>query len=177
MLDPIVRAYSEQRYFLVRLRLILLGVLTAGLWVGVKNFGPLGAIVVVVSITLLEHLIITYRSAKIIGFRKTDASLLTDVWKLGIATVIASLAGVMSKAFLVGFRPFYILLITGIIFSAFYIIVVLLMKIPNSDEKHLVREKFFELERLLLGKRTAQPLVGASAVPTVDRSSTRPPEF
>ena len=156
MLDPIVRAYAEQRYFLVRLRLILFVVLIAGLWFAVQSFGPLGAVVVVVSVTLLEHLIVTYRSAKIIGVVKNDIRLLTDVGKLALATLIATVAAATTRPFFVSFKPFYVLAIIGTLFLVVYVASAWFLKVPTSDELQLLRRKFWELERRFFWRKEIQ---------------------
>jgi len=158
MLDPIVRAYAEQRYFLMRLRLISFGVLVVGLWFGVPHFGPIGAIVVVVSINLLEHLVVTYRSAKIIGVKRGDVHLLGDVGKLGLAAVIGALGALVTRSFVVSFRPFYVLAITGAVFIVFYIGIILLWRVPTDIERERVIKRISGLERFLFWRRAAEPL-------------------
>ena len=179
MLDPIIRAYAEQRYFLVRLRLVLLVVLTAGLWFAVQKFGPLGVIVVVVSVTLLEHLIVTYRSAKLIGVQKSDVSLLHDVGKLAVATLLAATVGVVTRAFLSGFRPFHVLMITGVVFVLFYVGTVLLLKVPTSTELQLLRKKVSGFERLLFWRGNTRRFspIPATVAAGDGRHQTTPPEF
>ena len=161
MLDPIVRAYAEQRYFLLRLRLILFAVLVLGLWFAIGKFGPIGAIVVVVSTNLLEHLLVTIRSAKIIGFGQRDVHLLGDVGKLGVAAVVGALGALMVKPFIGGLKPLYVLAFTGSVFVILYLAAVLVMRIPTSHERDQLARKIAGLERWMFWRRTAQPLVGS----------------
>lgn len=160
MLDPIVRAYAEQRYFLLRLRLILFAVLVPGLWFAVGRFGPIGAITVVVTTNLLEHLLVTVRSAKIIGFERRDIHLLGDVSKLAVATMVGALGALMVKLFVGSFKPLYVLAISGGVFVILYISAVLVMRIPTVDERDDFLRKIAGLERLMFWRRAAQPLVG-----------------
>jgi len=157
MLDPIVRAYAEQRYFLLRLRLFLFCALVVGLWYAVGAFGLLGAVVVVVSINLFEHLVVTYRSAKLIGIKKADLWLLGDVGKLALAAMVGAAGALVTRAFVVGLKPFYVLLLTGIVFVVLYMAALLLLRVPDDVERERVR-KMTELERIFFWRRAAQPL-------------------
>lgn len=157
MLDPIVRAYAEQRYFLLRLRLFLFSVLVIGLWYAVGRFGLLGAVVVVVSINLFEHLVVTYRSAKLIGVKRGDLRLLSDVGKLALAAMVGTAGAIGTRAFVVGLKPFYVLVFTGVVFVVLYMAALLLLRVPNDVERERVR-KMAGLERIFFWRRAAEPL-------------------
>jgi len=157
MLDPIVRAYAEQRYFLLRLRLFLFCVLVIGLWYAIGTFGLLGAVVVVVSINLFEHLVVTYRSARLIGVKRADLRLLGDVGKLALAAMVGAAGALVARSFVVGLKPFYVLVFTGIVFVVLYIAALLLLRVPNDVERERVR-KMTDLERFFFWRRAAEPL-------------------
>jgi hypothetical protein len=160
MLDPIVRAYAEQRYFLMRLRLILFAILVPALWFAVGKFGPIGAIAVVVSTNLLEHMLVTVRSAKLIGFGRGDVYMLGDVGKLAVAAIAGALGALIAKPFVGSFKPLYVLAITGVVFLIFYISALLLLRIPTADEREDLLRRISPLGRLLLWRRATQPVAG-----------------
>ena len=159
MLDPIVRAYAEQRYFLVRLRLILSAVLIVSLFFAIRFFGPLGVIVVVVSINLFEHFVITWRSAQLVGFEKRDVRLLSDVGKLALAALTGALATLITRPLVMGLSPFYVLVMTGTVFLIFYIGIIFLWKVPTPLERAVLTKRISVLERVWFWKRTAEPSV------------------
>jgi len=159
MLDPIVRAYAEQRYFLLKLRLTLFAILVPGLWFAVAKFGPIGAIAVVVSTNLIEHLLVTVRSAKIIGFERRDIHLLRDVSKLAVAAVVAAFGALTIKPFVGSFKPLYVLAISGTVFVILYISAVLLLRIPTADERQDVLRKIVGLERVMFWRGPVQRVV------------------
>lgn len=161
MLDPIVRAYAEQRYFLMRLRLALFAILVPALWFAVVKFGPIGAIAVVLCINLVEHLLVTIRSAKLIGFGRRDVHMLADVGKLAAAAIVGALGALMAKPFVGSFKPLYVLAISGTVFLIFYISAVLLLRIPTAGEREDLLRKIGGLERLMFWRRAAQPLAGS----------------
>ena len=157
-LDPIVRAYAEQRYFLLKLRLLLFAVLVVGLWFAVGTFGLLGAIVVVVSVSLFEHLVVTYRSARIIGVERSDLRLLIDVGKLGLASIVGAAGALATRAFVLDLKPFYVLVFTGIVFLILYAAVLLLLRVPNDVERAQVMKRITGLERFFFWRRAAESL-------------------
>jgi O-antigen/teichoic acid export membrane protein len=154
MLDPIVRAYAEQRYFLLKLRLILFALLVPGLWFAVGKFGPIGAIAVVVSTNLIEHVLVTVRSAKIIGFERRDIHLLSDLSKLAMAAAVGACGALMVKPFVGSFKPLYVLAISGGVFILLYVSAVLLLKIPTADERQDLLGKIGGFERFMFWRRT-----------------------
>jgi hypothetical protein len=98
---------------------------------------------------------------------------------LAVATFQAAIVAVVTRAFLSGFRPFHVLLITGIVFVAFYVGTVLLLKIPTSIELQLLRNKVSAFERLLFWRRDTRRF---SRIPVAVAASdgmhqTSPPEF
>ena len=145
LLDPIVRAYSEQRYFLLKLRVVLLFLLVAGLWFSVKHLGLVGVISVVVSITLFEHLIVTYRSGRILGVEIGDIALLVDVGKLALAALLAAIPAAIARSVFHGLHPFYSLAGTGVIFLLTYVSVILLLRVVTTEERELLWGKLSRL--------------------------------
>ena len=55
LLDPLYRAFERERYFLLRLRLVLAAVLIAALWLFTARLGLLGVIGMVVAIAAFER--------------------------------------------------------------------------------------------------------------------------
>lgn len=146
MLDPVIRAYAEQRYFLLRLRLALVLILLVGLWFSVRHYGIIGAICVVIGINLSERLIVTYRSGKMLGVTMADIVLLRDVAKLALATIIASIVAMIVRGMLLGLKPFYLLLITGLVLMLVYCSVCLLLAVPAFEEWEIVKRKLWQFQ-------------------------------
>ncbi len=143
--DPLFRAYVEQRFFLIRLRIVLCVLLAAGLWFGTTHFGLVGAISAVVAVTIVERFVMAVRFGHILGVRRKDIVLLKDIGKLAIATAVAGLATEGVRLLLAGARPLIVLLACGIVFSLVYLAAVLLAGIPTVEEKDLVRRKITAL--------------------------------
>jgi len=139
--DPLFRAYREQRFFLIRLRIALCALLVAGLWFAIGRYGPIGAITVVVGVSVTERIVTTARFGRVLGFGWHDMVLLKDVGKLAIAALAAALVAAAVRLPLLGQRPLLILIICGALFSLVYLGAVLLMGVVTAEEKDIVRRK------------------------------------
>ena len=67
--DPILRAYAQYRYYLLVLRIVLLGVLLAGLTWGIRELGMIGAVSVVIALSLIERFCNCYQGRSGIGIQ------------------------------------------------------------------------------------------------------------
>jgi O-antigen/teichoic acid export membrane protein len=143
LFDPLYRAYAEQRYFLIRLRIVLCLAIIPLLWFGTARFGPVGAIAAVVAVLLTERVITIIRFSGILGLSWSDAALAMDVGKLAVAAGAAGLATALVRARILGHKPIFILIVCGVIFGAVYLAGVLVLRIPSPDEKR------FALARLM----------------------------
>ena len=147
--DPVIRAYAEHRYFMLRLRIVTLLLLAAGLWWGTARYGMLGAVTVVVGITLLEYAIVVHRVARILRPSFADLPLLFDVGKLAAAAAIAGLCAAILRAVLPSFPPWLLLAVTAPVFAVVYLGGVFLMGVPDEDERSAIRRQFAKLRRAI----------------------------
>lgn len=139
--DPLFRAYVEQRFFLIRLRIFLCVLLTAGLWFGTARFGLIGAISTVVLVGVTERVIMAVRFGSILGVNRKDVVLLKDIGKLAIAAAAAGLTAAGIRLALWNAKPLVTLLTCGVVFSLVYLGAVLLTGIMTPEEKKLVQRK------------------------------------
>ncbi|MBV9925939.1 MAG: oligosaccharide flippase family protein [Acidobacteria bacterium] len=139
MFDPIVRAYAAERYFLLRLRIMLSALMLAVFWFWTARLGLIGMIAVVVAVGLVERLAISYRAAKVVGFTARDFPLLADVGKLALAAALAAGGAAVTRAAVLGMRPFWVLAACGSAFVLVYGAAVLLLGVPSADERDSAR--------------------------------------
>jgi len=139
--DPLFRAYVEQRFFLIRLRVVLCVLLTAGLWVGITRFGMVGAISAVVLVGVAERAVMAIRFGRILGVTRKDIVLLKDVGKLALAAAAAGLVTAVVRLPLRGAKPLIVLMACGIVFSLIYVGGVLLAGVVTPEEMGMVRRK------------------------------------
>ena len=151
--DPILRAYFKHRYFMLRLRLITLPLLGAGLWWSLPRYGMSGAIGTVVAITLLEYAVVVGLVSRILGMRRSDWRLFGDAVKLGLAAAVAAICVAGLHAAAPALPPIAALAVTAPVFGLVYLGAVLLLKIPETEEKAVMWRQLLRLRRALGGAR------------------------
>lgn len=155
VVDPLARAYSEHRYYLLKLRASMFFVLVGGLWFGVARFGLLGAVGTVVAISVVERLALLQKFARVLKVSRRDLSEFGDVLKLGAASLAAACVALGVRAFVSGFRPFYVLAACGVAFAASYLGAVLLLRVVNEEEFEMVRARLARMRRSRAGAARA----------------------
>jgi O-antigen/teichoic acid export membrane protein len=156
--DPIVRAYPEQRYFLIRMRAALLLVLMAGLWLFTDRFGLIGAITVVVGVSAIERLIAAYKCGKMLGVTWSDVVLLKDLARISLAALAAGVVAVATHALTARTGPMLAMVACGVTFSAAYLVAILLLGVISPSERELIKQKVALLQSYSRWKRETAPL-------------------
>lgn len=156
--DPIMRAYAEHRYFLLKLRILLFVALFTTLWFGTVSLGMVGVILVVVGVGLVERMVMLFKAVSILGASWRDALLLKDVGKLAISAAIAGIVTAAVRHFIVEAPPLVILAICGIVFGLVYVGAALLFGVLTLNEREAIRERLARLQRQLFGKKVTEPL-------------------
>jgi len=140
MFDPLMRAYAEYRYLLLKVKLALFVVLLASLWWVTPRFGMIGAISSVMIIAVVDRGIQTWIFGRALHFGRRHWPLLGDTAKLALCAAAAALLTAGVRLPLLGWRPLLVLLVCGVIFSAAYLLLVKLFGVAEPDEvQFLVR--------------------------------------
>jgi O-antigen/teichoic acid export membrane protein len=137
--DPIIRSHAEHRFFLLKIRLVTIVVLVMGLWLGTKYFGLVGAVSVMAGVNVVDRLIEGAKACHIVKVTWRDVVLLKDVGKLAVACAAAASLTAVVRVFVLGQRPFLVLMVCGVVFSIAYTLFVLALSIPTSDERAKIR--------------------------------------
>src|SRR5260370_28627178 len=77
--DPLFPALAEHRYFLIRLRIVLVLALIPLLWFCTAHFGLVGAISAVVAANLADRVVMIIRFGEVLGFKRRTLVLLKDI--------------------------------------------------------------------------------------------------
>lgn len=157
--DPILRAYADHRFFLLKVRAISIPVLFAGLWLGTKYFGLVGAISVMVGVSAVDLLIATFKAWRIVNVSWRDVVLVKDVGKVAVAALVAGSLTSVVRVFATGQRPLIVLAVCGIVFGCSYVALVWLLGIPSAEERAAVRNKLSSVQRLIGGKGALEPSI------------------
>ncbi|MGA2588318.1 MAG: oligosaccharide flippase family protein [Bryobacteraceae bacterium] len=139
--DPLFRAYIDQRFFLLRLRLALCSMMAVALWFATGHFGLMGAISVVVIVAAAERTLTLARICRILGVRGTDIRLLRDVGKLAVAVASAGAVAALLHALLGRLKPIFVLAAGGAGFVFTYAAAVYVLRIVTAEEKAFLHDK------------------------------------
>src|SRR5262249_24501449 len=137
--DPVIRAYSEHRFFVLRVRILLVLLLLFGLWIAAPRFGMMGAIVVMACISLLESAVMAVKVSQILRMRSADLGFLKEVLKIVAAAVFAGGVTLLIKSYLNTLAVISILAVSATVFSVVYLGAVLFAGILTVEEHQLVR--------------------------------------
>jgi O-antigen/teichoic acid export membrane protein len=140
--DPLFRAYIKERFFLLRLRLVLCSMLVVALWFAIRHFGLIGAISVVVMVSAAERAVTLARICRILGARWSDIKLLKDVGKVAVAAALAGGVAALARALIGPLKPFWVLAAGGAVFVLVYAAAVFALRIVTAQEKAIIRAKF-----------------------------------
>jgi O-antigen/teichoic acid export membrane protein len=153
--DPIMRAYAEHRFFLLKVRTVTVLLLFPALWFGTLRFGMVGAISIMVAFSLADRFVETAKAWSIVGVRWRDAALLKDFWKVAAASAMAGVAAALARgaAAAGGARPFVVLVVTGATFGAVYVAAVALFGFVTPGERDAVRRHLGAFNRFVPGRR------------------------
>jgi O-antigen/teichoic acid export membrane protein len=140
LLDPVIRSHPSERFFLFRLRIgiILIQALILFLWT--RQLGLVGVISLVVATNIVERAITATHFGRLLGVTWSDASMLQDIGKVAVASVIGALACAALHFFLAGAAPFWILAACGSLFAIAYLISIYLLRVPSPEEYDQLRD-------------------------------------
>jgi len=139
--DPVVRAFPEYRFFLIRLRAVLLVALFGALTLFTKRFGLVGAISAVVFVSFVESTVTAWKSATILGVSASDIGLLKDVGKIGFAALAAGAVTWLARGFFVSSGSFITLSMCSAIFVVVYAGSVILLRVATPDEWEALKRR------------------------------------
>jgi O-antigen/teichoic acid export membrane protein len=149
MLDPIIRAYSEIRYFVLRLRIATTALLMISMWVVLHYLGLLGATTCVVVVAGAEKLITAAKLGRVLGATRQDTYLVAPVGRTAAAAAIAALTNMLLLRSVVVSTPASRLTVSGVLFLITYVISGLLLGILTPDDWQLARRTFASVGRKL----------------------------
>lgn len=133
--DPVIRAHGDARFFLTKLRLLLIAPTVAGLWLATERFGILGPISVVVAVMFIERIALAVKVGSILGMRRSDLVLFKDLPKLALASAAAGLVAMMARGMFAVGGPLVVLLGCAAAFGLTYLALVLIWGVPTRDER------------------------------------------
>jgi O-antigen/teichoic acid export membrane protein len=159
--DPIMRAYAEHRFFLLKVRSVTVVLLFVALWFGTLRFGLVGAISIMVFFSLADRFVETAKAWSIVGVTRRDAVLLKGVGKVALAAAVAGILTALTRAALVGgdLKPFLLLAACATIFGGVYLAAIMLLGVVTQEERAAVRLRFEALQQRTPWRRAPDPTI------------------
>jgi len=153
--DPIMRAYAEHRFFLLKVRLVTVVLLFVALWFGTMRFGLVGAIAIMVIFSLTDRFVETAKAWSIIGVKWTDAVLLKDIGKVAVAATVAGMAALLTRSALIsaGVVLLGVLAVSAAVFGSVYLVAVALLGVVTPGERSAIRHRVEALQPRRNGRR------------------------
>jgi len=134
LLDPIMRAYAEYRYVVLRIKVALFLVLLATLWWAIPRYGMIGAISAVVAVGVVDRVVQTWIFARVLHFGRRHLPLLKDTAKLALSAAGAAALSAGVRVLMAESRPIAVLLVCGSVFTAAYLGLVKILGVVEEDE-------------------------------------------
>lgn len=150
--DPILRAFAESRYYLLTIRIVLVGILITVLTTSLDRIGLFGAVTLVVGISLAERTLIAIKTTRVLGFGLKDARELSSLGRIAAISAIAAGGAFCIRLLLLSQKPPVILAITSAAFAAIYLALLLRAGNLGSDERELARRYWRRALSLLPGR-------------------------
>jgi len=141
MVDPVMRSYKEQRFWMFNLNLIMLCVLMLTLKLGIASFGMIGTIGCVVGTQYLSRFILAFHVARFLGLQWQDLLKLLDIVKIAAATGGSGLVIWVVRRATTSSKPFIVLLLAAVSFAACYSTLLLVFRVPNKKELEMLRRR------------------------------------
>ena len=150
--DPILRAFAEHRYYLLVMRIVLVSILLTVLTTSLERIGLLGAVSLVVAITLAERILIILKTTRVLGFGREDARELAGLGRIAAITAAAASVAIGVRWLVISQKPLIVLAVTAAAFAAVYIALLLRTGSLQADERELAHRYWNRALSLLPGR-------------------------
>jgi O-antigen/teichoic acid export membrane protein len=146
--DPVLRAYASYRYVTLKVRLAMLLVLVALALSSIRYFGMVGVMLAYVFSVAVERFLLFGLSMHILKATWHDWNAVRDVLKYLAAALLSGLA-VLAMKLVTGKLPPQAVLVAGsALFSATYMLIILLTGGIDEDERRMINRITFRYLRL-----------------------------
>ena len=142
VLDPITRAYAEQRFFLLKLRLALFATMTAVFVFGISRLGLLGTIVVVVAVQVIGTAGAAAGLSRVMQLRAADFAPFAVLGRILAASAAAGGVCAAMRWTLMPAAPLTIVVVCGVCYAGVYGVALLAARALDRDDWVVLRGLF-----------------------------------
>jgi O-antigen/teichoic acid export membrane protein len=134
VLDPITRAYAEQRFFLLKLRLVLFGLMITALSLGITRLGLIGTIALVVAVQLIGTAGAAVRLGHVMHLRAADFKPFAALGRIAVASAAAGVVCAAARWELSSAAPLAIVATCAAVYGAAYAIALLAARVLDRED-------------------------------------------
>jgi O-antigen/teichoic acid export membrane protein len=142
VLDPITRAYAEQRFFLLKLRLALFATMTAVFVFGISRLGLLGTIVVAVAVQVIGTAGAAARLSRVMHLCAADFAPFAVLGRIVAASAAAGGVCAAMRWALMPAAPLTIVVVCGVFYAGAYGVALLAARALDRDDWVMLRGLF-----------------------------------
>ncbi|MFQ5456309.1 MAG: lipopolysaccharide biosynthesis protein [Nitrospirota bacterium] len=142
--NPVFRAFSEYRYYRLKVSLLGLFILPLILYLFFKIMGAIGVVWGNIAVNLITQIILLLKCFNILLFSSSEIiSLCYRIGKISLTSAIASLSILFFKHLTTLQTPFYILSISTIIYAIVYTSLIYYFNLITTEEKQKIKDIIF----------------------------------
>jgi O-antigen/teichoic acid export membrane protein len=120
VLDPITRAYAEQRFFLLKVRIVLFAILIAVLTFATNRLGLVGTISLMVAVQLLGTIAAAARMSRVIRISRADLAPFAPLGGIAAAAAAAGVVAAATRLALLPASPQTVVIVCGAMYALAY---------------------------------------------------------
>jgi len=139
VLDPITRAYAEQRFFLLKVRLVLFAAMTLVFVLGINRLGLLGTIAVVVAVQIAGTVAAATRLSQVMELRTADFAPFAVLARIGGAAVGAGVVAAAVRWAMPPAEPVVVLAACGLAYTTAYGLAIVALRVLDRDDYAVLR--------------------------------------
>src|SRR5262249_52382420 len=145
--DPVMRAFAEHRFFLLKARVLLLTLLVVALWFVTRHYGMVGTIATATLVNVVERSVTLWKVGRVLGVGRGDFVLLKDIGKIALGAAGAGLVLLLLQSYLPSGSALLRLALCGITLVIVYPANLLLLGVPAGDERRAAARRLGSLVR------------------------------
>lgn len=134
--DPVVKAFAEHRFYMLKVRVGVAAGLGLALWAVTGRYGMLAALGAVVAAGLVERAFLLARVRGILGLERRHLPLFGDLWRIALASAIAAGLAVALRPLLLAGGPLAVLAGCGAAFGAVYAALLVVFGVVRVEDRH-----------------------------------------
>ena len=139
VLDPITRAYAEQRFFLLKIRLVLFAATVVAFAIGIGRLGLVGTIVVMVAAQVVGTVAAAVRLSRVMHLRRADFAPFAALGRIAAAAAAAALVAAAVRLALLSAPPAAVVIVCGGAYGLAYATAIVIVRALVPEEWMAIR--------------------------------------